>query len=68
MKLSDIRSAYEDMKVLIRMADDASSIRPGSEDEKDELKSKHAYIKSRLMKMAMGAHNKINAISREKFS
>lgn len=68
MKSANIRSAYEDMHVLIRMADELSNTKVRSEEERDELKSKLVYIKSRLLKIAMSTHNALNIASHDTVS
>ena len=63
MRYDNIHSAYEDMQVLIKMADELSNTKISSEEERDELKSRLAYIKSRLLKIAINTDKMINTAS-----
>ncbi|MCK5025224.1 MAG: hypothetical protein KAS15_01435 [Nanoarchaeota archaeon] len=63
MRYDNIHSAYEDMQVLIKMADELSNTKITSEEERDELKSRLAYIKSRLLKIAINTDKVLNMAS-----
>lgn len=63
MRYNHIHSAYEDMQVLIKMADELSNTKITSEEERDELKSRLAYIKSRLLKIAINTDKVLNMAS-----
>lgn len=57
MNIKDIKSGYEDMKILIHMADDIDGSAPESGKDAAEAKHKLEYIRSRLLKIAMGNNN-----------
>ena len=63
MRYDNIHSAYEDMQVLIKMADELSNTKIRSEEERDELKSRLAYVKSRLLKIAINTDKMLNLAS-----
>ncbi|MEA3514834.1 MAG: hypothetical protein U9R34_05125 [Nanoarchaeota archaeon] len=63
MRYDNIHSAYEDMQVLIKMADELSDTKIRSEEERDEFKSRLAYIKSRLLKIAINTDKVLNMAS-----
>jgi len=63
MRYDNLHSAYEDMHVLIKMADELSNRKIKSEEERDELKSRLEYIKSRLLKIAVNTDKVLNMAS-----